>query len=287
MQTEHSGISPPAPVVQTEVVTPAEVVAPVEVKTEITANKDGTTNVQLNGKTVVLPTNALARIKEEAREKGKKTALTDLAKQYGHGSVDSFLSALQKLKDPPAPAPAAQPKVQEVKVQKPSSNQGKQTMRTQDQVDKHREKLQKERDEQAKRAKVEASGRKRLQRALDSKEAEISLRDAAYRAGVKGTEISVALHLLSEELQGKSEDELKSFDENKFFLDQKAARPYLFGEVVRLATTGASAGGAPAPLKPGEASQVTAQGSQIDARTMSREDYQKLVRSRGFNVVAP
>jgi hypothetical protein len=144
------------------------------------------------------------------------------------------------------------------------------------------DRLQREKDEIARRMKREASGRKQLQRELDARDAEMVLREAAVAAGLK--DIDYGVRLLSRHLDGKSEDELKSFDEAAYFQGLKSTHPYLFGERTVPANTGAGGSGAPPAPKPGEVSQVHAQSGQLDVRKMTPQEFAAHVRSQGLQL---
>jgi len=219
-------------------------------------------------KVVMLPQSAMKELKEREREKGRKQALADMAKEAGFSSVEEMTKAMAKRKNGGEP----------VRQTKPSNNTSR--PHAPDKNDKELQRLSRERDELAKRMKYETERRKELQQEKEALEAEMSLREAAVQVGVK--DIDVAIELLRRDTKGKTEEELRTFDEHKFFAGLRETRPYLFNEVLKPATTGTGAGNPPAP-KPEEATQAGAQGSQIDARKMSREEYQNRLASLGLN----
>ncbi len=133
-----------------------------------------------------------------------------------------------------------------------------------------------------KRARREAQGRRRARRERDALEAEMIVREAAARTGVRDTDY--AMRLLTRHLQGKTVDELKDFDETKYFDTLRGDHPYLFGTVSQPATTGNGAGTAPGAPQPGAVGNGTAQGSQVDAKKMSTEEYRDHLAKRGLNV---
>jgi hypothetical protein len=129
--------------------------------------------------------------------------------------------------------------------------------------------------------KNETDGRKELQRQLDAKEAEMELREAAITRGIKDSDY--AIRLLTRSLEGKTEEELAKFDHGKFFDDLRGTHPYLFGEVVKPATTGTGAG-APAAPKPADAAAADAQNGRTDATKMTAEEYRAHLAKRGLAI---
>jgi hypothetical protein len=116
----------------------------------------------------------------------------------------------------------------------------------------------------------------------------MALREIAVSKGVK--DIDYAVRLLTRHLEGMSEEEIakldggKAFDEGKFFEGLRTTNPYLFAEVTKPANTGTGAGNAPPPPKPGAAAAAQQQGNQVDAKKMSREEFQEHLRKRGLSV---
>lgn len=225
-----------------------------------------------DGRVQVLSQSAFKRLKDESREKGKKEALSSFAKEAGFTSVEDLQKALTGLKNPPAPTPATDPKLPAQAPDNPKSN---------DRWDRERVQLQRQIDDLARRVKTETEGRKELQRQLDAKEAEMELRESAVMAGVKDPDY--ALRLLTRSLESKSEEELAKFDHSKFFNDLRGTHPYLFGEVVKPATTGNGAG-APAAPKPGDVTAGNAQSGKVDATKLSPEEYRALLAKRGLAI---
>lgn len=226
-----------------------------------------------------MPTHAIGRLKKEALEKGRKAALKEIAEQGGFASVEEMLLQLPKLKNPTAIEPAAQPPKNVQQQVKPGAQVAGNDKRLQKDI----ERLQREKDEIARRMKREASARKQLQRELDARDAEMVLREAAVAAGVK--DVDYGVRLLSRHLEGKTEEELKAFDEAAFFQSLKASHPYLFGEKIVPANTGTgSTVGAPPAPKPGAVQQVQSQSGQVDVRKMSPREFAAHVASLGLQV---
>lgn len=223
-----------------------------------------------DGRVQVLSQSAFKRLKDESREKGRKDALSSFAKEAGFTSVEDLHKAIAGLKAP-GPAPV------EPKVPAPASDNPKPS----DRWDRERVQLQRQIDDLGRRVKTETEGRKEIQRQLDAKEAEMELRESAVIAGVKDPDY--AIRLLTRSLENKSEDELAKFDHAKFFTDLRSTHPYLFGEVVKPATTGNGAG-APAAPKPAEAIAANVQNGKVDATKMTPEEYRSHLAKRGLAI---
>lgn len=136
--------------------------------------------------------------------------------------------------------------------------------------------------ELTKRARREAQGRRRARRGNDALEAEMIVREAAARTGVRDTDY--AMRLLTRHLQGKSVEDLKEFDESKYFEGLRGDHPYLFGEVHQPATTGNGASTAPSAPQPGAVGSGAAQGSQIDVKKMNPQEFREHLANRGLSV---
>jgi hypothetical protein len=225
-----------------------------------------------DGRIQVLSQSAYKRLKDEAREKGRKEALSSFAKDAGFTTVEDLQRALTGFKNPAPPNPEAASPAPEPATPPKSSN---------DKWDRERVHLQRQIDDLGRRVKTETEGRRELQRQLDAKEAEMELREAAVMSGIKDPDY--AIRLLTRSLESKSEEELAKFDHGKFFGDLRSSHPYLFGEVVKPATTGTGAG-APAAPKPGEAVVQNVQNGKVDATKLSPEEYRALLAKRGLAI---
>ena len=239
------------------------------------------------GRNRIVPEDAFKRIKQEAEARGARRAQEALAKEMGYPSVEAMKAARQQ---PQRAQPQAQSdddggEPQQTQPQRPQQ-QGqpgsRSERRDQSKWERERDRLIREKDALARRMTQEARGRKALQAALDAKDAEMSLREVAVSKGVR--DVDYAVRLLTRHLEGQDESALAAFDEAQYFEGLRATHPYLFGEVVRPATTGTGTGNAPPPPKPGGAAQAQSQGNQIDAKKMSREEYQEHLRKRGLSV---
>lgn len=253
---------------------------------------------QRGGKPVVLPQSAMKRIKQEAEERGQKRAREAMAKEFG---FSTFAAMQEHFAHKPARAQEQddQPEREERRgndrneqrangEQRNGQQNSRAERREQGRWEREKERLQREKDALARRMTQEARQRKALQAALDAKDAEMSLREVAVKTGIR--DVDYAVRLLTRHLEGMSEEEIskldggKGFDEGKFFEGLRGTHPYLFGEVTKPATTGTGAGNAPPPPKPGAAAQAQQQGNQVDAKKMSREEFQEHLRKRGLSV---
>lgn len=139
--------------------------------------------------------------------------------------------------------------------------------------------------------KLKASDRKGrdLQRRIDANEARGNLEKAAIVAGAKDVDYVVAKMIKA--LEGKTSEEVRAFDEAKFFETLKTEQPYLFGEVTRPATTGTGASGAEAGGgKPaggnggaaGAGGKANADGT-VDVRKLNPKEFEEHLRKKGIN----
>jgi len=233
-----------------------------------------------DGKVQMLSTGAFKRLKDDAREKGRKEAINDFIAELGFASTDEAKAALQKLKAPANVANPPEPSTQNANNGNGKTNvQPGKSMRA---VMRDVQKLRDENEQLRKQMQKEASKRKELQSAIEAREAEMELRTIAVQTGI--TDVDYALQLLSKHLAGKEPAEWEKFDEGAFFGGLKSSHPYLFREVSRPATTGTGVGTAPASPNPNTVSTNAAQGSQVDAKSMTKEQYDALLRKRGLQL---
>jgi hypothetical protein len=250
-------------------------------------------------KVVTIPTQAMARIKQAEREKGKKLAHQELnarAKAHGFDSweaLEATVAVREQAQASASPPIAKKPKqVQQVSEDEElssSSDQGrqppKQSLPIQD-ASSDRQDLQRalevaleEKRQLNQQRAAEAKIRKSLEKQLDAVQAENTLRLAAAKAGVQ--DVDYALHLLRIKLTNKSEEDLSKFDENTFFSTElRASHPYLYGVEVRPASTATATEAAPSPAK---TRQVEAAKQENDARKLSREEFDARLRKLGLS----
>jgi hypothetical protein len=229
-------------------------------------------------KVMEIPSASLGKIKQEQRERGKREAMGELEAKFKSAGFESIEDALNAMASIRSGGSQQQATSQKQETQVPTASAAQASSRNEK---RELERLQREREAFAKRYAQEQANRRRLQRQLEAKDAEMALRETAVVKGVK--DVDYALRLLQRDLEGKDDAELESYDEGAFFDRLRAERPYLFGETVVPATTGTGVGAAPAAPKPGQVQQAQGQAGNVDARTLSRQEFEKLLRSRGLN----
>jgi hypothetical protein len=259
-------------------------------------------------KVISLPTNALARIKADARERGRKAAaqesdkraqalgfkdsahmMTQLEQQKARGKMRAQAPVADRddeevdpdLEEPAAPQarPGANGNGKQNQSRQPNSQAQQQHLRLMSKLEKEKAQLLVDRKRLAKKGQLELKRNRRLQRQLDANEAEGQLRLAAVRAGVQ--DVDYALHCVKREMTGKSAVDLEKFDENLYFATTlRKSHPYLYAVEVQPATTGN--GGAPAPKTPLE-KPPTDTGAPVDARKLSAAEYEAHLKKRGLS----
>jgi len=245
------------------------------------------------GQPVTVPSSAMKRIKEEQYNRGITDGMAKYARDAGFESPEDMAAFLKNLKTqastPPKP-PAAQagtpkPPTEGIEGEEGLSpeelSKSRQDRRIQGRYERQMEKLMRERDLYQRKSVELERVTKQLQTSLDSKDAEMALRETAVASGLK--DVDYGIRLLTRHLEGQSAEELEKFDEKAFFDTLRKDKPYLFGEVTQPATTGTGVGGAPTPLKPGAAAGQVANGAHSDARKMNAQEFQEHLRKRGLN----
>lgn len=240
-----------------------------------------------DGKVVQVQHSDFKKIKEEAKEKGRREALAELdtvAVKYGFSSHESALEALAALnKKPPAPEPKTAPPPTETQMPKPTEK--KPDDRAADKAAREAQRLADERGKLRKDWRTSQRKQRDLQRQLDAKDAEKDLIIEMTKLGVQ--DLDYGMRLLTRELAGKSEEEIKNYDRKAFFEKVRQEKPYLFGETVVPATTGTN-GTKPDgsnPAAPNAAKPVVdaAQQNQFDARKATREQFEDRLKALGLN----
>ena len=239
------------------------------------------------GKNVILPQATMAKLKEEQRQRGKREAMTELEAKFkaaGFTGIEDAIAAMAAAKNASAKAAPKAP-VKEVVTETADVEE---SLATQPQgagdSTKQLQRLQRERERLAKQFAAEQAQRRKLQRTLEAKEAEFALRESAVSKGAK--DVDYVVRLIQRELEGKDEKALAAFDEGKFYDSLRQSRPYLFGETVVPATTGTGVGAAPAAPKAGGVQAAQGAAGKLDAREMNPDEFQKLMRARGFSAIA-
>lgn len=196
---------------------------------------------------------------------GSERALSALAKDLGYESVDEMRKAAKK-----APA-AADAKPADVADPAKAAAADQQEMA----------KRLAEMERKAKRGERTA---KQLEVEKQRLEAEMDLRDVARDAGIVGIKnVKYALHLLREDLAGKTSEELAAFDEVKFFAGLKAEYPQMFGVREAPADTGNSGENRPPAPKATDAAKDAAAKGKIDYRTAPAAEVDAYIRRLGIN----
>lgn len=158
-----------------------------------------------------------AAIRSEARKKGRAQALAELdlqAKKLGFADHAEMLQfAADAKKAGVKPAAAAQPGQ--------PRNQGQHYKQKRD------AKAQDELIEARRKAANAEKKRREAERRLDALMGDMSLRESAIRAGAK--DVGYVLHLLKEEVSGKTFADNEMFDEVAWLTKLRDDRPYLFG----------------------------------------------------------
>jgi hypothetical protein len=238
-----------------------------------------------DGKVVSVPTSAFAKIKQEATEKGRKTALSEIeakAKTLGFDSVDEMWSALSAAsaaaaggEAPAAPAPAptkAEAKPTAKAEAKPSA--GKQDEAHVLRVAREIERARKDAEKAAREA-------RKYKAELEKKQAESEMREMAMKFGVR-EHLDFTLHLLESDLRGMSEEQLSKFDETEWFGKLRASRPYLFGEQRIPATTGTAGGNAPKAPGAGDTAAAAGASGMFDGMRSSAQDFKSRLAALGL-----
>lgn len=252
-------------------------------------------------KMVTIPTSSMSKIKSKAEAKGRKAAqleidarLLEVAKSHGYRSWEEMEAAKVKANKPKpkkhnGQARPARGRTEAQPAAKPPQEKQPVINSDDDKVPGPRilKRMQAENQRlleatrRANRAKAHESRKvKEMQKQLDAKEAENALRIAASRAGCQ--DVDYALHLLRKDMQGKTAEELATFDESKYFsetLRQKV--PYIFQTEVTPAETSPDASNA-APAPAGGKPPAPSPDTDTDAKKMSQQDYQALLRKRGL-----
>jgi hypothetical protein len=249
-----------------------------------------------DGKTVELRTSDFKKIKDEAKEKGRREALADLdaaAVQAGFSSVADAFKALGDLKkQPPAQPPTPKPEEITTMSQPPAQKPKPPTV---DKAAQENARVADERMKMRKQWRREEKARRAVEKEKQALEAEMGLRGELYQMGVRDVEFG--LHLLRQEMRsivakasaggGNPEAELGKFDRKAFMDSVRKDRPYLFGETVVPATTGTNgtspAAGTPAPPPAGQPTVTHAQEQRFDGAKATPEQFRAKLHSLGLD----
>lgn len=234
---------------------------------------------------VSMPSDSIAKIRKEERDKGAKRALkemTDRAKALGFDSLE----AMEKAATRPAPKhsrPQARPAAPgTTATAAPAATAAAPASRapsSTSQWERERIRLENERNAARRQTALAEKKRREALSTNDSLRAEMALREAALRAGVEDTEY--ALHLLRQHLGTLSPADMQSFDENGFFAGLKKTRPHLFNVQQQPANTSPVAAPPPKQVLPTAVVPETG-GGGLDATKLTREQYEEVLRKRGI-----
>jgi hypothetical protein len=233
---------------------------------------------QPDGSVKVLSPSAYRRLKDEARERGKRAANEEVntaLKAAGYSSMEELIRAAKAQKQH-VQQPDKHKEGDKNRQQQPNKpNQQNLSPRQVEQLNKQLEQERKEKADASRRARD-------LQRKLDATEAERVLEHVAFQVGIKDTDY--AIRLLTRKCDAMTDDELKAFDERKFFEGLRTSHPYLFQEIVQAATTGTSGGNQPPPPNARTVTNATASNGQVDAMAMKPGEFLAHLRRRGLTL---
>jgi len=239
----------------------------------------------------VLTSGAFKTLKDSAAKKGADRALLALAKQHGYASVDELSAAIAKAKTASTQRGATQnrrvdgarsdgARGQRDRVRDPGPAPQHLGRKAAAAWDKERQKILRD-NEKLSREKAHFEKKFRSERrAREDLQTEYSLREAAAAVGIR--DVDYAVRLLERHATGKTEEELKGFDERKWFETLRESHPYLFGEVVRQASS------SPSVTAPRGATTVQNPGGPkggangFDARKASRQEVNERMRKLGI-----
>ena len=248
-----------------------------------------------DGEQVVIPKNAMKKVREQARLQGRKkmqAELDETARGLGYKSHEDMVAKIRQQQGQRRSRDSRRPKQQQQQPRRtqavdPKNDAGqqpespRQITRLQNQLAQgieERKRINRQRANEERR-------RKDAERLLEAERAEGKLRVAAVRAGVH--EVDFAIHLLRKEISGKDATELEGFDEDKFFREELRKRaPYLYEVETRPADTSTQEDvtegkGEPKP-GPRGAAPANGENGPVDVRKLSQEEYQEYLRKRGL-----
>ena len=244
------------------------------------------------GKSVMMPSGALKKLKEAEREKGRKSALALLdeeAKKLGFANHEALKLAAAQAKAKPntqanktnGKANTATPKPTEpsAETQQPNDRSANRYQREAQQLLEDKRRLNKRKNILEKQL---AERDSLLQRETTMRQ----LSRMASRAGIHGDdENEMAVSLYEKHVSQLSDEELESFDDEKFFSEHlRKSKPYLYGVREVPATTSATAPAATSATTPTATSTTTTatSGGRVDTMKMSRKEFADYLASRGL-----
>lgn len=222
---------------------------------------------------------ALARLRSKERRKGEHATVERLnteARAAGFSSLKDMVAFAKRALTAQRQARAAQPGNKGKPSTAPAQTQPKPGTETP--ADAQPAQPQGSRAER--RLAAEVKRRKQLERSLADQEVTSELRIAAAQAGVK--DVDYAIHVLTKLMAKKTDAERKNFDENHFFAEVlKRSHPHLYVATEEPATTTTTTKTPAAPTTH-KVDKDKVDEQKIDAKTMPRDAYHKLLRERGL-----
>jgi hypothetical protein len=236
------------------------------------ASASQSTKTGKSGKVIHMPSDALSRIKKEHLDKGMRQAKAEFdkkLKEMGIGSIEELATFKGKAQSTEKP---------ESKSHQPANDNARGN--PEHQVAFKQWSMQKKRV--LERLTQETKARKRAERERDRMEVIKDLSIAAAQSGIK--HIDFAIDMLNKQMKGKNEAEMAAFDEVSFFNGLKNTHPFLFHAEQQFATTGpaGSETSAPAAGSTAAVQKPAIEDKSIDARKLSQDEYQALLRKHGL-----
>lgn len=263
---------------------PTQVSAPTGAPAPATAGTGTPAASSAEPKVLTIPSSAMKNLKAEERERGRTDALRALdveAQGLGfanHAEMKAFVQQTRAGAPPAAPVPAQPAKPAAEPAQDPSSLASQKERELTVARDKALD--EKKRLNRA-NAKTERENRQ-LKQQLIEQEVSTELKLAAKDAGV--VDVDYAVEVLKRSIKGMSEAELQGFDEGKFFREQlRQSHPHLYQVEQRPVTTGTGNAPTAKPGAPSKTVDPNAASSKVDAKAMSPQDFQALLRKRGLS----
>lgn len=242
-----------------------------------------------SGKVIPMTADSLRNVEKSARDKGARQAKSEAdrrAKALGYESYDAMIATLEAEKRG-QPVPTKKPQQQQQNRQ-PQQQQQRNDRPNNNRNDREMERLRADNQRLTKSLNGETRKRRQTEREKAQLEADMILREAAIRAGIK--DVDYALHLLKQDMKAKTDEERKSFDETAYFSGLRESRPFLFGVEKKPASTTPTPKPAPTPAAdtapaggpPPEGEKPNGGGDSKDAREMTQEAYHKRLRQLGI-----
>jgi hypothetical protein len=258
-------------------------------------------------KTISMPTAAVAKLKQQAAQKAEAKFLARL-KALGYSSIEELEEAKKEEGNRPARRSRDKKRPSKGRPRRPERTQT--TSTTEDismsgeaannptpaesprkitRLEKENARLLEEKKRLNRARAQEEKRRKHAEREREAMHAENELKLAAVRAGVQ--DVDYAIHLLRQNLQGKSKEELEEFDEHKYFkAELRKSHPYLYGTTEQPADTSTdtpedkqSAGAPPTPAGSNPTVRNDGAHAPKPVEEMTQKEYKALLKQHGLN----